>query len=77
MALRYIPRSCTTAREKGVPHDSQVKAMDVDNCEQVTEEEEGTWEEWYDPNAYYQDELNYIGKGGYKGKGGAEFHFDA
>ena len=45
--------------------------MEVDNCEQVKEYEDHSWDEWYDPNEYQanQDELNYMSKGGYKGKG--------
>ena len=62
--LNYIER-------KRASNDSQVKAMEVDNCEQVKEYEDNSWEEWYDPSEYpsNQDELNYMGKGGYKGKG--------
>ena len=46
---------------------SQVKAMEVDNCEtQEAEEDSEHWEHW---GANEYEELSYMGKGPYKGKG--------
>ena len=51
-----------------------VKAMEVDNFEQSEtwhsngHDNETGWEEWTATEPYY-DEINYMGKGSYKGKG--------